>query len=91
MGTALAGSASGSGRLNTFTVTRYHVIDDEEPRYAGPDLVVPVIMGLLVRTARRPLARPFGEVVMPPSRQWLGAPEQMEYGRLDLLDGFLAG
>jgi len=68
---------------------RYHVpADDEEPFFAATDLVVPVIDGI-------PLFEMLGggypgipdEWVQPPSRQWLGSPEHVEYGRAIVLDG----
>jgi hypothetical protein len=79
-----------SGRpLNRFTVLRFHVpVQSEQPFFAASDLVVPVIDGT-----------PFFEMlgggwpgipeqwVLPPSRQWLGSPEQAEYGRAIVLDG----
>jgi hypothetical protein len=78
----------GVGRLNDFSVMRYHVIDDEEPMDAGDDLVVPVIDGipLFEMLGDRWPGVP-GEWVLPPSGQWLGAPDQVEYGRPIVLDG----
>jgi hypothetical protein len=78
----------GAGRLNAFAVMRYHVIDDEEPMYGARDLVVPAIDGTLLfeMLGGRWPGIPAGWV-LPPSGQWLGSPEQVEYGRSIVLDG----
>lgn len=74
---------------NCFTVLRFHVpADDDEPFFAATDLVVPVVDGI-------PLFEMLGggwpgipaKWVLPPSRQWLGSPEYVEYGRAIVLDG----
>lgn len=82
--------APGVGPRNRFTVMRFHVpADDDEPFFAAADLVVPVVDGI-------PLFEMLGgggcpgipdEWVWPPSRQWLGSPEYVEYGRAIVLDG----
>jgi hypothetical protein len=68
---------------------RFHVpADDQEPLIAASELVVPVVDGT-------PLFEMLGggcpgiadEWVRPPSRQWLGSPEHVEYGRAIVLDG----
>jgi hypothetical protein len=81
--------ATRAGPRNIFTVMRFHIpAEAEEPFFAAIDLVVPVIDGT-------PLFEMLGggcpgipdEWMRPPSRQWLGAPEHVEYGRAIVLDG----
>jgi hypothetical protein len=82
---------AGAGPRNRFSLMRFHVPvdEDEEQFFPAADLAVPVVDGI-------PLFEMIGgggypgvpeSWVRPPSREWLGAPEYVEYGRAIVLDG----
>jgi hypothetical protein len=76
--------------VNRFRLARYSVVyepPDDDP-FTPRDLAVPIIDGT-------PLFEAIGDrhpglvvhLVAPPSRQWLGRPSYVEYGRAVVLDG----